>query len=140
MLGCDDRFALQELVNRYPYHLDLWHIDAWADLFIPSGVLDERALGMEAYHGRDAIAAYGAQLQADVLNVVHLMINHVILDWSADRASGSVFALVEAKTRDHGHARYYIRYEDGYVRTEAGWRFDRRTILPLFPPQTIALS
>ena len=137
MLDADDRFALQELVNRYPYHLDLWQIDAWADLFTANGVLDESALGMGTYEGRRAIAAYGAELEADVLHVVHLMMNHVLLDCDANRVTGSVFALVEANTRSAGHARYYIRYEDIYVRTVTGLQFDKRAVLPLFPPQIL---
>lgn len=138
MLNVDDRFAVQDLVNRYPYHLDLWQLDAWANLFIEAGSLDESGLGMSIYQGRAAIAAYGAELKADVLHVVHLMMNHVILDARSDaEASGSVFALVEADTRSFGHARYYIRYEDDYVRTSAGWRFAKRVIFPLFPPQIL---
>lgn len=136
MLSFDDRFALQELVNRYPYHIDLWQLDAWAGLFAPDGVLDESSMGMGTYSGREAIAAYGAELQADVLHVVHLMMNHVILDSTGDTATGCVFGLVEANTRSSGHARYYIRYEDNYVRTAEGWRFARRTVLSMFPPQT----
>lgn len=138
MLSSDDRFALQELVNRYAYHLDLWQVDAWAGLFIDQGVLDESAMGVGIFDGRQAIAAYGAELKADVLNVVHLMMNHVILDWQSDRASGGVFALVEANTRSSGQTRYYIRYEDSYVRTASGWRFEKRAIFPLFPPQIIS--
>ncbi|MEJ7935511.1 nuclear transport factor 2 family protein [Sphingobium sp. AN558] len=138
MLSADDRFALQDLVNRYPYHIDLWQVDAWVDLFVEDGVLDESALGMGVHSGRQGIAAYGAQLKADVLHVVHLMMNHLILESKADRASGSVFALVEADTRSSGQARYYIRYEDSYVRTASGWRFKKRSIFPLFPPQIIS--
>ncbi|WP_340268067.1 nuclear transport factor 2 family protein [Sphingobium mellinum] len=136
MLSLDDRFALQELVNRYPYHIDLWQIDAWAGLFAPDGVLDESPMSMGVYQGRQAIAAYGAELKADVLHVVHLMMNHLILDSAGDTATGSVFALVEANTRSSGHARYYIRYEDSYIKTSEGWRFAKRTVLPMFPPQT----
>lgn len=138
MLNADDRFALQELVNRYAYHIDLWQIDAWAGLFTPDGVLDESPAGMGIYAGREAIAVYGAELKADVLHVVHLMMNHVILDWDESRATGAVFALVEANTRSSGHVRHYIRYEDSYVRTSDGWQFEKRTILPMFPPQIIS--
>ncbi|MEJ7926194.1 nuclear transport factor 2 family protein [Sphingobium sp. AN641] len=138
MLNSDDRLALLELVNRYAYHIDLWQVDAWAGLFLEDGVLDESVMGMGRYEGQKAIAAYGAELEADVLHVVHLMMNHVILDAQSDRASGTVFALVEANTRSTGHARYYIRYEDSYVRTAAGWRFELRTIHPLFPPQNLS--
>lgn len=140
MLNADDRFALQELVNRYAYHIDLWQIDAWAGLFTQDGMLDESPAGMGIYTGRQEIAAYGAELKADVLHVVHLMMNHVILDYSEDRATGGVFALVEADTRSSGHMRHYIRYDDSYVRTADGWKFERRNIIPMFPPQILSTN
>ncbi|MBB4643016.1 nuclear transport factor 2 family protein [Rhizorhapis suberifaciens] len=138
MLSWEDRFALEELVNRYSYHLDLWQVNMWVELFAEQGTLDESALGMGVYIGHQAIAAYGSELQADVLHVVHLMMNHVILESDTTQASGCVFALVEAMTRSSGHTRYYIRYEDAYIKTPSGWRFGKRTILPMFPPQIVS--
>ncbi|MEJ7935790.1 nuclear transport factor 2 family protein [Sphingobium sp. AN558] len=136
-MSSEDRFAIQDLVSRYAYHLDLGQIDAWVALFTEQGVLDEREMDVAMFEGRGAIAAYGAEIKADVLNVVHLMMNHLVLDASANKASGCVFALCEARTRSSGQVRYYIRYEDDYVRTAEGWRFERRTVLPSFPPQPV---
>lgn len=138
MLSLDDRFAIEELVNRYSYHLDLWQIKEWVALFSEHAILDESELGMGIHSGRQALAIYAGELQSDVLHVVHLMMNHIILESDPTQASGSVFALVEAMTRSSGHVRYYIRYEDRYVNTPSGWRFGKRTILPLFPPQILS--
>lgn len=136
----EDRLAIAELVNRYAYHLDLWHAADWVALFTEEAVLDESALEMGIHRGHAGLADYVGALASDVVHVVHLMMNHVILEQDGHLAKGSVFALVEAVTRSSGHARYYIRYEDSYEKSAARWRFARRVIRPLFPPQILGTA
>lgn len=140
MVEIADRLDIQQLINRYAYHIDLGEVDAWVDLFEEDAVLDESAMEMPVVAGHAEIRAYANQLVGDNLHVVHFMTNHIVSEVVDGRASGTVFGFVEAMTRSNGHGRYYILYRDSYRKAYGTWRFSKRVISPLFPPMAVTGS
>jgi SnoaL-like domain len=139
-MNFEDRIAIQDLNYRYAAHIDFKQVDEWVDLFTEDGVLDEREFGFGVHDGRTAIRAYAEALVADVVHAMHHVTNQLVTDVSATEATGTVFAIVEGMTRSSGHARYSLYYEDQYLKTAAGWRFRRRLLRKVFPPEILASS
>ena len=135
-----DRLEIAELVNCYALHIDLHEISQWVDLFTEDAFFDEREFDTGLHVGHAAIRAYGDLLAETVAHVVHLMSNLVIRNLSASTANGVVFASVDAQMKTGERQRWQVRYEDDYVKTDAGWKFARRILRRGLPPEDIGIS
>jgi hypothetical protein len=91
---------------------------AFAALFTEDGVW---AAGAEPAIGREAIAARAAASRRFRL---HLAAN-AIVDVAGGRASGTWHALVPTVTAEGRAVWLAGTYEDTFVRTDAGWKFER---------------
>ncbi len=127
-LTAEDYIAIQELVSRYPYALDMNSDNGatYADLFAPGAVFSRpRTTGAEA------LAALATSQPHGPNYVRHFITNHVI-DPTPGGATGRQYvAIIDIGERGQPHSIFLVgSYEDAYVRTADGWRFQMRTFTP----------
>ena len=134
-----DYLDLQQLVARYAYALDSGadNGNAYADLFTADGefVLPDRTV-----KGRTALAAFGRAGFVDgkkpANGVSHFIMNHVIEPSSAG-ATGKEYVVLVNIGQDGKPGGEFSNvgghYEDVYVRTSQGWRFQRREFIAMKP-------
>ena len=134
----EDRIAIEELNYQYALYVDSMRIDDWVGVFASDGVLDESEFGLGLHAGHDGLRSYGDTMRKEVVHQVHLMTNHLIAEVGPDRASGTVFALVEAVTNVIGHVRFHVRYDDEYVKLDGQWKFQSRVLRKTFEPEVIS--
>jgi uncharacterized protein (TIGR02246 family) len=119
-----DLEAIRDLARRYAHCV--WQKDAagCAALFIEDCVMDT-GLGGQVLKGREAmIKAYTPTFEgSDLQPFVH---NHVI-ELNGDSATGTVYLDIRATMGGKAMIGSGF-YEDGYVRTEGGWRFASRKL------------
>jgi hypothetical protein len=131
-LTAQDYAEIQQLVARYSFAIDTGADNgyAYADLFAPNGSFGKTT-------GRDQLAATarpgGGHYPRGPEFVFHYTSNHVI-EATPDGAKGKVYVVeVDAQERgkalieDGGH------YEDTYVKTPQGWRFQTRSFIKTKP-------
>ena len=103
--------------------------NVYASLFAPDGAFADR-MGRET-KGRDALAALARRNTRGPQSAFHFIVNHVI-EPTSDGAVGKEYLLqlrIGEGERPNdvfggGH------YEDIYVKTTDGWRFQRRQFIP----------
>ncbi len=124
--------AIVRLTYEYALANDTFAIDRLVSLFADGATLDMTAFHMRRYEGLDALRSY-LQKEASVLShLMHITSNHLI-DVNGDQATGTVYFVAIAVTRqgNENQARGY--YDDRYVRTAGGWKFAARRMCPLLP-------
>ncbi|MBP1624104.1 MAG: nuclear transport factor 2 family protein [Acidobacteria bacterium] len=132
-----DYFQIQQLVAKYARAIDTCSNNGYdyADLFAPDGYFAPSMNGKigPKFQGRERLAEVsggGAQGCKNVpwINegVHHLYVNHTITPGAAG-ATGTVDMLMIGLGGDPNRIEYDGYYEDVYVRTPAGWRFQSRT-------------
>lgn len=136
-----DTEALRALSAAYAFAVDARDSDAFAALFVPAGELlvpdvpgDLRPVVRRA--GPDELRQVPEGLRRYV-RTLHL-VSDQWFSFSGDRATGEVRGVAHhvspAPRGRRGRDRagtdtvWYIRYLDDYVRTDAGWRFERRAL------------
>lgn len=129
-----DRVAIHDLNSRYAVSFDTFQLDEAVTCWTVDGVLDESETGFGVFRGHDAIRGFFRDtLFAHAAHVVHLMFNHLVTSIDGDTAEGVVYCLTEVATKDGGHVRAHVRYEDEYVRVAEQWKFRSRVIRSAFP-------
>ncbi|MGH8012088.1 MAG: nuclear transport factor 2 family protein [Candidatus Binataceae bacterium] len=134
-----DRELIRDLRYRYHEYVNESKGADIAELFTEDGTIDFGHLGKA--NGRDQIARFfrgirqlspEQQLEAvpRITWVKQFIHNHVV-EVHGDHAHG--FAYLEAKPIFNGEA-YLVaaRYDDEYVRREAGWKFSKMSLVPYF--------
>ena len=135
-LSGDDRTALSDLVHRYAAYVDDRDFRAAATLFTETAELSvpEPPGALEPIHphrGRQAIAAAVAAVEA-VTRTEHAIVGEVY-----DEAVGPGAARGRITCVAHHWSRrgdevldlvWHLRYDDDYLRTDAGWRISRRAL------------
>lgn len=127
--------ACERLVVDYTHLIDLGRAAAVADLFADDGVWSSPEFTME---GRAAIAAAFAQRQAMDRTSTHVCSNVAIDVVDRDHARGvSYLTLYRFDGVDERPAplegpTLVGRYEDTFVRTGDGWRFQSRSTVVTF--------
>lgn len=134
----EDRWAIQQLNQKYAVHVDLHEIDDWADLFTTDAVFDEREFGTPLATGRDAIRTYGQHLAATVQYALHHMTTHVISDLTTTSARGIAFSTVEALMKDGSHSRFQVIYQDRYEKVDGQWLIAERVLKKTMPAEHLA--
>lgn len=130
----------ERLATTYPICLDFRRFERLLGLFTEAGTLD---IDGHAIAGKDALGAY--MNQRPVGRTTRHVSSNILIDViDEDRASGIAYLtgyrfdaadLTDATERRRapfdgpfvvGH------YDDDYVRTPDGWRFERRRVTPTF--------
>jgi hypothetical protein len=136
MLSATDRTALSDLVHRYAAGVDDRQFDAVVELFTdtaeltvpdPPTVLDP----VHRHTGRAAIAAAIATVAA-TLRTEHAIVGEVYdAGPRADGAHGRVTCIAHHWMQRGDQVRdlvWHLRYDDEYLRSEAGWRICSRML------------
>lgn len=129
----EDRWQIGQLLNRYALLNDTFDVDGLLDLFVPAATFDMTEAGLERYEGIEAIRDFFERERRALSHLMHLTSNQ-LLDLDGDRATGTAYYLAIGIVRRSGtenQARGY--YEDSYVRTGDGWRFESRKSCVLLP-------
>jgi 3-phenylpropionate/cinnamic acid dioxygenase small subunit len=126
-----DYLEIQQLVTRYAYAVDTGadNGNMYAGLFAPAGVFLQRT--GQAVTGRDALAALAVRNKKGTAAVFHFIMNHVI-EPSAGGAIGKEY-LAQLTIGNDGTASTVFgggHYDDEYVKTAEGWRFQQRQFIP----------
>jgi hypothetical protein len=126
----EDRLALLDLEATYARAYDSQQGERWAELFTVDGVYQGRQLeGMPPQNlirGRENLARFCADQPASGMHSMHAP----QLELDGDRATGRVHFQFQSMGVDD-HRRTHFRevtgsYDIAYVRTEEGWRIQRR--------------
>ena len=136
MLGATDRAALTDLVHRYAAGVDDRQFDSVTALFTDSAelMLPEPPAALDPVHRhcghaaiRTAIAAVAATIRTE-----HAIVGEVFdAGLQPDSARGRI-ACVAHHWSQYGDQLtdvvWHLRYDDEYLRTDAGWRIAHRTL------------
>lgn len=127
-----DRLAIADLVAAYARACDTRRSDEIADLYTDGGgfaIVRADAERVDV-RGRDRMIRGFAGL-ARYEHVFHQIGQHTA-ELDGDRASGETYCMAHhvavADDGDRTVMTMHIRYEDRFVRTTAGWRFEFRTL------------
>ena len=139
-----DYIQIQQLVAKYAEYIDTCSNNGYdyADLFAPDGYfapfqngqLGRKAQGREALArvsggGPDGCTGAGWIRQG----VKHIYVNHII-NPTKEGASGQVNMLMIGLGGDKNKIEHDGHYEDTYVKTPQGWRFQSRIHHAFFNP------
>ena len=131
-LTASDYLEIDQLVYKYGWALDSGENNgfAYADLYSSDGTFTGTNQGPSGrtYQGRENLAALARGPQLGPLRVSHLATN-VIVTPTPDGAVGRVYVAIfdqggPGKPPGAGHGGFY---DDVYVKTSQGWRFQKRT-------------
>ena len=125
-----DSEEIRALRQRYHAYVNEGQHGHIGDLFSESGVVDFGELGRRV--GREAIGHFfSEQLINDDLSFIKQFNHNHAVELAGDRASG--FSYLEAKNVLAGEATLVAaRYDDAYVRTAEGWRFQEMKLTLYF--------
>jgi SnoaL-like protein len=147
-LTASDYLEIDQLVYKYGWALDSGENNgfAYADLYASGGTFTGTNQGPSGrtYQGRENLAALARGPQLGPLRVSHLATN-VVVTPTPGGAVGRVYVAIfddggPGKPPGAGHGGFY---DDVYVKTPNGWRFQKRTFyegkwgepsVPLPPP------
>jgi hypothetical protein len=132
-----DYIEIQQLVAKYARAIDTCSNNGYdyADLFTPDGIFqpDVPGLEMPPIQGREALAEVSGGGSNGCENVPwieqgvrHIYSNHIITP-TPDGATGTVDMMMIGLDGDPYKIAHDGFYEDVYVKTAEGWRFQKRT-------------
>jgi hypothetical protein len=133
MTEIEDRIALAELVGAYARNCDRRRPEEVAALYAEDGsyaIVDAGVDPIEV-HGRDRMASGFARL--DRYEHTFHQLGQQTVELDGDRATGETYCLAHhVEVADDGTRSVmimHIRYQDRYVRTAEGWKFQHRTLM-----------
>jgi hypothetical protein len=132
-----DYIEIQQLIAKYAVAIDTCSNNGYdyADLYTEDGAFVPMVGGQSIppISGRDRLAEISGGGSNNCENVPwieqgvrHIYTNHIITP-TADGATGTVDMLMIGLDGDPNKIAYDGHYEDIYVKTDEGWRFQRRT-------------
>ena len=129
LAGPSELAEFRRLADLYAYAVDQRHPGIFETI-----VTDDIAIigpSFQAY-GLDTVRGIPEMLTRRYLATRHAL--HNLLAWvDGDRASGALTCTADHVWRNASggieQVRWYLRYDDAFVRTEAGWRFKARRII-----------
>lgn len=123
-LSTDDIVAINQLYSRYNHSIDCGDGESFAACFTTDGELDT---GSGAQEGSEAIAGFAVGTHEMLPGLRHQS-NNIVVEGDGETASGAAFLV--AFTVDGGYKPMITgKYTDELVRTDAGWRFSRRSFV-----------
>jgi SnoaL-like protein len=135
-----DYIEIQQLAIRYAYGLDSTADNGYmyADVFTPDGEFVGRQVPLTK--GREALARVARNVRkGNQMYVRHFIANHEIHP-SPEGATGKVYLLV-VDVEEGQPSSIYIggHYDDVYVKTQQGWRINRRDARNMGTPRNPGL-
>ena len=132
----EDEVATRRLASVYCSAVDNGDAERMASLFVPDGRLVVYAPGcrpgsgepLRHWQGAGDFARLISVLQQSYVRWVHFLGNHWV-DIKGDRADGEAYLLachLRDGTGGQEEEVAVIRYQDAYIRTRDGWRFEER--------------
>lgn len=131
--AASDLEALRRLSHEYCRAVDLGRLDDLMELWAADAVWDASEFGMAAVVGGEAIRAFYEGLVANTTHRFHAALNHMI-DVDGDTARATVYVHAFIVSPEGAREESLGYYDDDYVRTAEGWRFQRRAVHSLLPP------
>jgi hypothetical protein len=126
-LTVDDYLEIQQLVNRYPYALDVDPDEgaSYANLFTPDAVFRQPRT-----EGREALARLAASAPHGPRFVRHFLANQLI-EPTPEGVTGKQYLVVIDIGENGMPSSIFLggHYEDAYAKTAEGWRFKTRTFI-----------
>jgi hypothetical protein len=132
-----DYFEIGQLVSRYARAMDTCSNNGYdyADLYTSDGIFQPIINGkpIDPIRGREALAEVSGGGRNNCVNVgwieqgvKHIYVNHII-EPTPEGATGTVDMLLIGLGGDPNKIEHDGYYEDTYVKTDDGWRFEQRT-------------
>jgi 3-phenylpropionate/cinnamic acid dioxygenase small subunit len=129
MINPEDRTAITDVLAMHGHLVDGGQLDRLGEVFTDDVLYDVTPIGAAPIHGLDALRAAARAL--GTRNPVGHHVTNVVLTRGAD---GTVEALSKGLGVNADGSCGSVTYEDLVVRTGAGWRIRRRTIIPRRSP------
>jgi 3-phenylpropionate/cinnamic acid dioxygenase small subunit len=130
-LPIDDRLAIEALVNEYAWLLDHRRWDDVLGLCTEDAVLRIRGREIVGQEGLARWAEYRAQKSARRTQHQMTLLRLEPVEHGLVKGTAALVLHV-AKTGGSGtYVDLVGEYRDEYVRTDGGWRFRRRTLVPI---------
>lgn len=138
----EDIEAIRRLSCDYGHYNDILDGESFANCFVPEGFMDASKCdpNIMVHRGRaeiravnEAVWAAQAHPRPDGGACVHYQIAHRVTKLEGDHAEGTVNFLAWGLSKSGMKSEFIGRYDDKYVRTEEGWRFAERVLVPLMP-------
>jgi hypothetical protein len=120
-LSAQDQAEIQQLYAKYNHAIDSGEAEEWAATFTPNGVFNER------FTGREALIGFVNNWKASGLVRRHWNSN-LLLTGDSRRARGSVYLMLMNVGVKPAAVLATGMYVDELVKTDAGWRFERRVV------------
>ena len=127
-----DRLEIVDLLHRYATGLDSRDWELLASVFTDDGVADYSSLELGVNDGPDAIVDLCRNALSGLDATQHIISNEVI-EIDGDRARSRCYFQAQHVFRGAPGGDNFIvagTYEDELVRTQAGWRIERRALIP----------
>ena len=129
-LSTDDVVAIQQLYARYNHLVDSGRGVDWAATFVEDGTLDT-GMGFAVDGTTAARTEFGDNVPVMMPGSRHVASN-VWVDGDGDTAEGSAYLQLWVADDETGGSKLLVSglYRDALRRTEAGWRFVTRVLVP----------
>ena len=124
-----DQLAIRDLVSTYCDGVNQRDAALWASVWADEGAT-WRLRGDDIV-GKDAIVALWRAAVAPYEFLVQIAPNGLV-EVDGDRATGRWYILESSRLRDGTGGQLVAMYHDRYVRTDAGWRIERRELDIIF--------
>jgi len=137
VIDADDERACQRLCTAYVHLIDACEFRAFANLFTPEGVLELPARHLK---GREEIFEVLSQRPPSVVSL-HFCTSTRIEILDKNHARGSTYAMIFRHDGTNGSAALPLPmeqplsagiYDDEFLRTDEGWRFQSRRMRAFF--------
>ena len=129
-LSVEDYLEIQQLYARYSHTIDSAQEEAWADTFTPDGVWSQ---GFLIYRGRDQLAAFARTSFKLYGGYRHIQTNILFGPEDGKIKGSSYFMFIVLGGWEWGKPATIAgtaRYRDELVKTDKGWRFKSRAVVP----------
>lgn len=131
----EDRIALETVLQNYYAAVDtLSDIDGILDCFTEDAEFDVKDLGLDVYHGHDAIRAFFQGAFTDTKHHCHHVTNFRVKSLGENEATARGYVAAKAEGQSGFKLFVHCCYDIEYVRTPAGWKirkFDEDALMPL---------
>lgn len=124
--ACEDRWAIEQLVHQYAWHIDEGDFEAMASLFAHGEWF--------GCHGRDEVLEWMTRnvLLYDGSPCTHHVVSNLQVTLGADQRSAEARSYITVHHQVPGDREIKVIsanvYFDEFEKADAGWRFTRRAI------------
>jgi len=117
-----DRQAIKQLRAKYCHYFDAQDVNNWMSLFAEGATISAGDFG--EFTGAEELSLFIDGAFADDPYMSH-RVDNPIIDIDGDTATGKWYFEAVQRDRSDGATIRQGRYDERYVRTAEGWKFDR---------------